>query len=155
MKTDLILGVSLLGHDSSCTLLDGSNGQILYSLTEERFSNLKHDGGFPAACIKNIIKKIEENDFGEVKYIAINIDPEIYLKNLVNKIAGKINRGFWINFKNHFCTILKDAQILHNDYYPLNYLKCVLERELVSINDWQEISEHISWYGNNFIRYSM
>ena len=51
-KRRCYLGIAALTHDTSVSLVDSDSGEILYAQSEERFSNVKHDSGFPIGCVK-------------------------------------------------------------------------------------------------------
>lgn len=74
---DLILGVGAWGAGSSASLVR-DDGEILYCLTEERFSNAKHDHVFPAASLTQICARIRERRLGEVRHVALNGDPALF-----------------------------------------------------------------------------
>lgn len=68
---NLILGINLSGQDSAVALV-GEDGDALYALAEERFSNIKHDGGFPRAALAVIQKRIQERNLGTIQTIALS-----------------------------------------------------------------------------------
>lgn len=149
----LILGISVFGHDSSCSLINGETGDILYAITEERFSNVKHDGGFPTASLELLLKKIELENLGEIKYLALNIDPEISLDRLkleLNSCLDDELADLWIK---ELDELLATADLIHPDYYPLNYLESLLTTQSVDSSLIAEASEKLSWYGNFIIRH--
>ena len=51
----IILGISSYFHDSAMCLL--KDGEILFSLHEERLTRIKHDKDFPRKAIESGIKK--------------------------------------------------------------------------------------------------
>ncbi|MGN5291444.1 carbamoyltransferase N-terminal domain-containing protein [Aeromonas sp. 11P] len=78
MMKELVLGINYFGHDSAVSLVN-MDGDVLYCLTEERFSNIKHDGAFPIMSINTIIDLIKQHALGDLRYIALNHDPELYV----------------------------------------------------------------------------
>lgn len=79
----LILGLSIFGHDSSGTLLNGNSGDVLYALTEERFSNLKHDGEFPT--------RTEHIKARQVRYQEKYFSPERFLYPTSARIESQLS----------------------------------------------------------------
>ena len=51
----IILGISAYYHDSAVCIL--KDGEILYSLHEERITRIKHDKNFPKESLKVGLKK--------------------------------------------------------------------------------------------------
>lgn len=47
---ELVLGINYFGHDSAVSLVN-MNGDVLYCLTEERFSNIKNMMGLFLLCL--------------------------------------------------------------------------------------------------------
>ncbi|NCC03326.1 MAG: hypothetical protein EOM37_04675 [Proteobacteria bacterium] len=71
---DLVIGTKGIGHDTSVALVDQS-GNVLYALTGERFSNVKHDNTFPFACFDTIKEIIEKENLGSVRFAVLSNDP--------------------------------------------------------------------------------
>ena len=118
----LILGISVFGHDSSCALIDAASGDILYALTEERFSNLKHDGGFPAASLALLMEKIDTEKPGWVSHVALNIDPAISIERLKAELLNCLDTETAQLVSGELDQLLETSDIFHPDYFPLNYL---------------------------------
>ena len=145
-----ILGLCIFGHDSSAALVDAQTGKILLALTEERFSNVKHDGGFPAACLDHIIKRI--SDKGDIKYIALNVDAEISLRKIndlmVHGIDGKINS----KDVEEILSLIRDADFLDKNQYPLNYIADLLGKSNHELSNVENLIVKINWFGNFYIK---
>jgi carbamoyltransferase len=149
----LILGISIFGHDSSCTLLDAATGKILYALTEERFSNIKHDGNFPVAAIENINERIISEQLGVINYIALNTDPVIAIKCIKSELEALLDNKTSNLIYSAFVKHLEFAEFLHPDFFPLNYISKLLERHDVPLVTIELIQGKISWFGNFALRH--
>lgn len=153
LKRGLILGLSVFGHDSSCALVDGNTGKIIYALTEERFSNVKHDGGFPAASLALLEKAIATEKLGCITCIALNVDPAVSIRALKNELSNSLdNRSAELLIQELDC-VLPIADLFHVDHYPLNYLQALLRKLDISAEIVQYVCGKISWYGNFSIRH--
>jgi carbamoyltransferase len=61
-----ILSVSSLYHDSAVSLI--KNGQILFSIEEERFSRIKHDNSFPIHAISYVLRTFSKEKINAIAY---------------------------------------------------------------------------------------
>ena len=150
----LILGISVFGHDSSCALIDAASGDILYALTEERFSNLKHDGGFPAASLALLMGKIDTEKLGCVSHVALNTNPAISIVRLKVELLNCLSAETAQLVASEFDQLLAATDIFHPDYFPLNYLEALLARRGVEPAVIAHASGKINWYGNFALRHS-
>lgn len=145
---ELVLGINCFGHDSSAALVD-MNGDILYCLTEERFSNKRHDSSFPSHSIHNLVKRIEDNKLGILSYIAVNHVPNYY-------ITQKLFHYIDINFEKDAASAIKQAVInitpntlvCSQGMYPLNYLTEFARRQGVIEEKIPDLIRHIGWCMN-------
>ena len=149
----LVLGVSVFGHDSSCALVDAMSGEVLYALTEERFSNKKHDGGFPAASLTLLMEKIDAEKLGWVSHVALNIDPAISVERLKTELSNCLDTESARLVAEEFDQLLASTDIFHPDYFPLNYLEALLARREVEPAIITHVSGKLSWYGNFALRH--
>jgi carbamoyltransferase len=149
----LVLGISVFGHDSSCALVDASSGDILYALTEERFSNMKHDGGFPTASLTLLMEKVDSEKLGRVSHVALNIDPTISIERLKAELAYYLDTDSATLLIDEFDQLLPIAEIFHPEYFPLNYFETLLARRGIEPDVIAQTSGKISWYGNFALRY--
>ena len=132
MNNDLILGISLAGHDSSASLINSETGEILYALSEERFSNIKHDGGFPVACIKLIEQQIKKNFLGTIKFVATNMDSSLFLEQIRISLFKELDEELADNILNIITDSFANVQIFHNEYYPCNYITTLLKKNKIN-----------------------
>ena len=149
----LILGISVFGHDSSCAIVDAVSGDILFALTEERFSNVKHDGGFPAASLALLLEKIDAEKLGWISHVALNIDPAIGIERLKAELFGSLDADiaqFVISELDQFLIL---ADIFHPDHFPLNYLAALLARRGIESAIIAQACGKIMWYGNFALRH--
>lgn len=144
----LILGLSIFGHDSSATLIDCNNGKVLYALTEERFSNIKHDGKFPAACIKNIEKKIKDESLGIISYVGINANDKKVLEYLYFLLTKKLPNNAYISIRNVLAETYNFTIRYEENAYPITYVKSILSAAEIPHQLAQHIVNIIIWYGN-------
>jgi len=150
----LILGLNIFGHDSSAVLISAKTGKIHYCLTEERFSNVKHDGSFPMAAVTEIKNKIRENKLGNIKYIGLNVNPAaswIQLKDDLKKILGD-ESGEEISLILE--KYLSATTIYHPNFFPVNYILDRLKNKNFSGADIELAIGRISWFGNFYIRHN-
>ena len=76
----LIIGISAYYHDSaSCILRDG---EIIYSLHEERLTRIKHDKEFPRESIKLGLEK-NKITFDQIDYIVFFDKPFLKFERLL------------------------------------------------------------------------
>lgn len=151
---ELILGLSIFGHDSSCTLVDAASGDILYALTEERFSNLKHDGGFPAAALTLLMEKIDSEKLGRISHVALNIDPMISFERLKDECEKCVDVESARLLITELEQLLPTTNIFHPDHFPLNYFEALLVRRGVDPSAIAYASGKIVWYGNFILRHN-
>lgn len=152
-RKSLILGMSVFGHDSSCTLVDAVSGDILYALTEERFSNIKHDGGFPAAALINITEQIKSKNLGVIDYVALNFDPAVGMESIRLEMESVIGVEISSLIYGELIKHLDNSDFLHPDFFPLNFISSLLGRSNVSLANIDLILGKISWFGNSALRY--
>lgn len=143
----LILGVSVFGHDSSCALVDAASGDILYALTEERFSNLKHDGGFPAVSLTLLMEKIDTEKLGWLSHVALNIDRAISIERLKTELFNCLDTETAQLVAGELDQLLATTDIFHPDYFPLNYLDALLARRGAEPAVIAYASGKFIWYG--------
>lgn len=148
----LILGISIFGHDSSGTLLNGNSGDVLYALTEERFSNLKHDGEFPVAVISKIKEQILRESLGVVRYIACNLNDSISVSSIKSELINVVDVETAEYVFSELLRFLDNAQVLDPNYFPLNYISELLKHRGISLTTIKTIQDKISWYGNFVLR---
>lgn len=149
----LILGVSVFGHDSSCALIEATSGDILFALTEERFSNKKHDGGFPAASLALLMEKIDTEKLGRISHVALNIDPVISVERIKNNLSDFLDTASALLLIEELEQLLPITDLFHADYFPLNYFEALLARRGVEPAIITKVSGTISWYGNFAVRH--
>lgn len=149
----LIIGLSIFGHDSSCALVDAATGDILYALTEERFSNLKHDGGFPAASLALLTEKVDSEKLGWISHVALNVDPAISVERLKADLANCLDAESVRLLIDELDQLLPTTDIFHAGYFPLNYFEALLAKRGVDHVVIGHASGKISWYGNFAIRH--
>lgn len=148
---ELVLGVNYFGHDSSISLVN-MDGEVLYCLTEERFSNIKHDGAFPIMSIKKIIDLIELKKLGDLKYIALNHDPELYVTDkLFTYIDSCCEQEQAALLKQSILDVLPEIRVCRQDMYPLNYLQELITRLDIHKNVSQDLLRYIKWSLNRYI----
>lgn len=86
MREELILGIHLIGHDLSISLLNGE-GEIIFIAEEERYSGIK--GGnfiFSPNLIRNILLEFNIS-FDKVCHIAIVGEPDKWSTNIYNNLS--------------------------------------------------------------------
>jgi carbamoyltransferase len=106
-----ILGLSILAHDTSAALVDGISSDVVFASAEERFSNIKHDSGFPLDAILKCLEISQKLDY-RISEIAINFDPNLFIEEgLRNRLSSSL--------------IMHDVDILCSLVLALNVESCV------------------------------
>ena len=138
--TELILGLNVFGHDSSASLINSSSGEILYCLTEERFSNKKHDGKLPIACIKQLVTLIEENQLGHIAHIATNLDYTLIInKYLFFHLKSMLDENTATLIKNEIFETLPLITAYEMGKYPCTWFEKILTENKVEASLINEI----------------
>lgn len=148
---DLVLGLSLY-HDSSAALVS-LEGDILACMTEERFSNIKHDGGFPSACIREILALADRRQWGCIRYVAFNYAPILILEE-------KLFSWLDIFLPAEAATVLKaairevvpHATVCRPMMYPYTYLEAICERLGIEEDAKEETMRRIRWNLNRYFQ---
>jgi len=123
-----VLGISHLapspfGHDSAVALLDEDSN--LFAISEERFSRVKHDGGYPSGAIQSWLKQ-SNSRLSEIDKISIGFGLE------EKRVGRRINE--------QFCCYAKDT----------GYKKTAIERENPPFYDHQYIHARTSYALSGF-----
>lgn len=148
---ELVLGINYFGHDSSIALVD-MTGQVLYCLTEERYSNIKHDGGYPVGAIREINRLIDEEELGSIRYIAINNDPQLFItEKLKLFLFSNLNSGAASAVYEFIFKISLNTMISGENSYPLNYIKDLLLSYKVDVVKIDDTLRFIRWCINRFV----
>lgn len=148
---DLVLGVGYLGHDSSAALVD-MDGHILFCLTEERFSNIKHDGAFPCASISKIQTEIEKGNLGRIRYVAINHEPRYFVEQkLFHYLDTRCSSAAATRLKSAILDVLPDTQVCHPGTYPMNYLADVIRQTDIPAEQVSDLLLHLRWCLNRTV----
>lgn len=146
--SELILGIGLLGHDSSATLLN-TEGKILYCLTEERFSNIKHDGNFPTASLAYINERIQQHNLGTIRHIGLNNDPILFTEQkLCHYIRAKLPAPMASSINKAILSVLPHTQLCRQGAYPMTYFAELINRAAVPISFQPELLRRIQWCMN-------
>ena len=123
-----VLGISHLapspfGHDSAVALLDEDSN--LFAISEERFSRVKHDGGYPSSAIQSWLKQ-SNSRLSEIDKISIGFGLE------ETRVGRRINE--------QFCCYAKDT----------GYKKTAIERKNPPFYDHQYIHARTSYALSGF-----
>ena len=123
-----VLGISHLapspfGHDSAVALLDEDSN--LFAISEERFSRVKHDGGYPSGAIQSWLKQ-SNSRLSEIDKISIGFGLE------ETRVGRRINE--------QFCCYAKDT----------GYKKTAIERKNPTFYDHQYIHARTSYSLSGF-----
>lgn len=110
-----ILGISAFYHDSAAAIL--SNGHILATAQEERFTRIKHDPEFPINavnyCLKEANVRIEELDyivFYEKPLLKFERLFETYLYFAPQGLRSFLRSGpLWLNHRLHISKTIRKA----------------------------------------------
>ena len=146
-----VLGISCFGHDTSASIVDEKDGQVIFASAQERYSNIKFDDNIPLFTINECIKTAQKFDY-TIKHAAIASDHKLFLGNYfykeIKKVLNKddITKEFInflktkaINFGYYNKFIKKNFEIdnyISNNFSHVNY------------NDLKRIKDLVSWYFN-------
>lgn len=83
-----ILGLNAFHGDAAAALI--IDGNLICAVEEERFSRVKHTGGFPANAIVHCLDQ-SDLTIGDVDIIAVNRDPSV---NVLGKISHVVRTQF-------------------------------------------------------------
>ena len=146
-----VLGISCFGHDTSASIVDEKDGQVIFASAQERYSNIKFDDNIPLFTINECIKTAQKFDY-TIKYAAIASDHKLFLGNYFYKEIKKVlNKD---DITNEFINFLKTKAI--NFGYYNKFLKKNFEIDNyisnnfshVNYNDLNRIKDLVSWYFN-------
>ena len=101
----IILGISAYYHDSAVCLL--KDGEILYSLHEERITRLKHDKNFPKESLKIGLKKFNL-EFKDIDHIVFFDKPFLKFERLLETYVNYSPFSGFISFKKSIPIWIKD-----------------------------------------------
>ena len=100
-----ILGISSNYHDAAATLV--SQGRVIASATEERFTSQTHDPSFPRHSIEFCLKEAQMN--------ASDIDLIVYHEDPVTKFSRTLTSAFK-NFPFSFKTFFPKSRCSYCSY---------------------------------------
>lgn len=148
---DLVLGLSLY-HDSSAALVS-LEGDSLACMTEERFSNIKHDGGFPSACIREILALADRHQWGRVRYVAFNYAPILILEEkLFSWLDSALPAEAATVLKTAICEVAPHATVCRPMMYPYTYLAALCDRLGMEEDVKEETLRRIRWNLNRYFQ---
>ena len=87
----IIVGISAFYHDSAACLID--NGDIKFSIQEERLSRTKHDDKFPERAIEYIFKN-SKYDFKDIDFVVFYDKPILKFERLLETYISNSPSGF-------------------------------------------------------------
>lgn len=99
-KLSYILGIGGYSHDASAALL--CNGELLAAAQEERFTRIKHIGGFPYESLKFCLKSagIKPEDITAIAFYAKKSNWDRYLLDVIK--ASIFNVGYTLSHSKGF-----------------------------------------------------
>lgn len=151
-----VLGISCFGHDTSASIVDEKDGQVIFASAQERYSNIKFDDNIPLFTINECIKTAQKFDYN-IKYAAIASDHKLFLGNYFFKEIKKVlNKD---DITNEFINFLKTKAI--NFGYYNKFLKKNFEIDNYISNNFSHVNYHdlnrikdlVSWYFNWSIKH--
>lgn len=85
------LGLSILSHDTSAALVSESSLDIIFASAEERFSNIKHDSGFPLDAILNCLEMANTLNY-RITEVVVNFEPDLFItEGLRNRLSHSLS----------------------------------------------------------------
>ena len=93
----MILGISI-SHNSTACLVD-NNGKVVFCCSEERFTRIKNEWGFPEHSINHILKNIV--DASKIQEVAIgeNCHSEYGYDKFAEIVVGNYDKDNFIKNK--------------------------------------------------------
>jgi carbamoyltransferase len=86
-----VLGLSILAHDTSAALVSETSLDVIFASAEERFSNIKHDSGFPLDAISKCLEFADNLDY-RISEIIVNYDPNLFITEaLRNRLSNNLS----------------------------------------------------------------
>ena len=128
----LILGISAFYHDSAISLIE--NGEIKFSVQEERFSRIKHDSSFPFQSIKKCLEYCDLN-LNQIDYFCFYEKPYLKLDRLINTyftFSPKGSSSFYEAAKSWIKNKFHQKRIIIQNLERLGLKKDIKERLLFS-----------------------
>lgn len=101
----IILGISAYYHDSAVCILE--DGEILYSLHEERITRIKHDKNFPKESLKVGLKKLNL-DLNDIDHIVFFDKPFLKFERLLETYVNYSPFAGYQSFKKSIPIWIKD-----------------------------------------------
>ena len=101
----IILGISAYYHDSAVCIL--KDGEILYSLHEERITRIKHDKNFPKESLKVGLKKLNL-DLNDIDHIVFFDKPFLKFERLLETYVNYSPFAGYQSFKKSIPIWIKD-----------------------------------------------
>jgi len=150
---DLVLGLSFFGHDSSASLVDLATGEILYALTEERFSNRKHEGRFPIACVTTILDIVRRDGIGTIRYVALNFAPALFSTQTLARYVERVAGGAAGAINAAVAEVVGSTAVVEPDKFPHTYLDAVMRRLSLPRETIDDVLARATWYLNWSSRY--
>jgi carbamoyltransferase len=136
-KRRCYLGIAALTHDTSVSLVDSDSGEILYAQSEERFSNVKHDSGFPIGCVKIAIEQLE-NLNAYIEKVCVNFDPHLFIKEGIFKEIESLS--------------FESKRLLDCDQFYSSVFQelfdCLLREGLEKVNTLEILSSNVARIGS-------
>ena len=118
------------GHNSCASLLE--DGQITYTIQEERLTGLKNQSGFPKKSIKKIIEesKIKEEEINEIVFSS-----ELLFETSKEKLLSYYRRNATTNIK--LAYKLEEQKVLKpvSDLLKKKLLKTYQEKEIKNLKE--------------------
>jgi len=121
----MILGISISHCSTACLIDDG--GDILGIVSEERFTRIKDESGFPKEAIKYLIKDINKNEITHVVFCShFWQDPMPYFSFRKRVIDNKLRDKFQRNLFYTFICFIEYLGIVFKYTKPEDYFREIL-----------------------------
>lgn len=153
-----VLGLSILAHDTSAALVSEDNLDVIFASAEERFSNIKHDSGFPFQAISECLD-VAENTGYKISKIAINFDPDLFItEGLKNRLGNLIPE----TDTDLLCSIILGLDLEHSVSMVKKKKFAILIEEIIEqfdpnsglVNELKkELIPIITWFSGTYIKY--
>jgi carbamoyltransferase len=150
----VIVGISAFGHDASAALVEAHSGEILFAISEERLSNVKHDSRFPIGSIRKCIEFAKKSS-AEIVEVAVNFNESKFITGTIRKECIRILGDS--DLARHFVSRIHDLHKLGFMYSKNAAGYEVIDHEITKLHSnikaKYEIRGLLSWYFNWAIKF--
>lgn len=152
------LGLSILAHDTAAALVSEMSGDVIFASAEERFSNIKHDSGFPLDAISKCLEIADKLDY-KITEVAVNFDPNLFVTESLQKRVSGILASHDVDF---LCSLVlamnveSSIESIKSGKFEVligELLKIFQSKVVLTENATQELFRILKWFIGTFLKY--